>query len=191
MSIRVRAFPLTLLTILLCTSCLRAPVRPLLSEDFHQFIVTGNHYNKLRDFERFLRANRVNNVVPTEQLLRQGTDWKRNQLPQYAFPPQSLWPKMTDTLKLLRRFIIPVSGPIDVVSGFRTINYNRAAGGAPRSQHLEFSALDIKPRSGISRRDLHYRLLHTWHVHGAKLNMGLGLYNDRRFHIDTGGHRKW
>lgn len=182
---------LAIVTLLFCASCLHAPLRPKLSQDFEAFIAAGNHHNTLRNFERYLRAHRVQNVVPTEQLLRQGTDWRRNKLPQYAFPPTALWPRITDTLWLLRRFIIPVTGPVKVVSGFRTVKYNRAAGGATRSQHLEFSALDIKPVSDISRADLHYRLLHTWQVHGKALNMGLGLYKNRRFHIDTGGYRKW
>lgn len=40
--------------------------------------------------------------------------------------------------------------PIAVVSAFRTIGHNRRIGGAPKSQHLEGKALDLKPPVGIS-----------------------------------------
>lgn len=191
MLIRAKFLVVSALAIIVCVSCVRAPVKPILPTDFHAFIVDGNHHKTLRDFEAFLRANRITNVVPTEQLLQQGTDWRSHNLPKYAFPPEALWPRMADTLKLLRRFVIPEIGPIQVVSGFRTNDYNSIAGGALRSQHLEFSALDIKPLSDISKEELHTLLNRTWQTHGKGLNMGLGLYNNRRFHIDTGGHRKW
>lgn len=175
----------------LVLSCTRTPTRPSLAIDFQNFVNNQNHHTQLRNFERRLRVSGVYNVIPTWQLLRQGTDWQRNNLPQFAFPPVYLWPRMTNTLKFMRRFILPVIGPVDVVSGFRTPTYNFAAGGAPRSQHLEFSALDVVPRSTISRSELHGRLLNIWQIHGKGLDMGLGLYQGKRFHIDTGGHRKW
>ena len=187
-----RRFLLTLFLILtMCISCARTPPRPQPSGDFQAFIADGNHHETLLKFERHLRVNSVANVIPIEQLLRQGTDWKNNRLPQYAFPPEALWPGMARTLKFMRRFVIPAIGPVEVLSGYRTPTYNRIAGGAKRSQHLEFSALDVKPSSDLSRAELHKRLQQIWQIHGRRLNMGLGLYQGRRFHIDTGGYRQW
>lgn len=186
----LRAALLSVLAILLC-ACSNTPVRPTGPADFQHFIVNGNHQYTLRNFELQLRRSRVDHVIPTYQLLRQGTDWRNNRLPQYAFPAAADWPKMIRTLKFMRRFVIPAIGPVEVVSGFRTPTYNLAAGGAARSKHLSFSALDVKPRSAISRQQLHKRLLKIWHTHGKGLHMGLGLYSGNRFHIDTAGHRKW
>lgn len=181
----------TYLLVILCASCVPAPTRPTSSDDFELFISRANYHSVLRDFERELRVHRVYNVVPTYQLLQQGTDWRNNGLPQFAFPPARHWPNMIATLKFMQRFIIPVIGQIDVVSGFRTPTYNRVAGGAPRSQHLFFSALDIKPQSTVSRARLHQQLKQIWQVHGKGMNIGLGLYSGNRFHIDTGGYRQW
>ncbi len=179
------------LLVTLCASCSRAPIRYTTNDNFELFISRENHHRTLRDFERELRVHRVYNVVPTYQLLLQGTDWRNNGLPQFAFPPSELWPNMIATLKFMQRFIIPVIGQVNVVSGFRTSAYNRVAGGAPRSRHLLFSALDVKPQSPISRARLHRQLKQIWQVHGKGMNVGLGLYSGSRFHIDTGGYRQW
>jgi len=186
-----RSFITALFILTVCLSCARTPPRPQPSADFQAFINAGNHQGTLLKFERYLRLSSVTNVIPTEQLLRQGTDWRNNRLPQYAFPPEALWPRMIETLKFMRRFVIPSIGPVEVLSGFRTPVYNRTAGGAKRSQHLEFSALDVRPVSDLSRTDLHKRLQRIWRTHGRALNIGLGLYGGRRFHIDTGGYRQW
>ncbi len=187
-----RIFVTALMILLLCSSCTskrlnKSPVAPQLRE----FAKLTNSQQQLAELQTFLARHQVQNVIPLEQILKQGTAWESKKLPQFAIPDRSLWPKMVSTLKLMQRFIIPAVGPVEVVSGFRTEKYNLQAGGAPRSKHLEFSALDVVPQSTTDRAELHRKLLSLWRLHGPQLAMGLGLYSNNRFHIDTGGHRHW
>jgi uncharacterized protein YcbK (DUF882 family) len=166
-------------------------VAPPLSPDLQQFVNHTNSHRELADLQAYLALHDVHDVIPIDQLIKQGTDWQSKQQPKYAIPDRPLWPKMVRTLKLMQRFVIPSVGPVEVVSGFRTEKYNVLAGGARRSKHLEFAALDVIPQAGTDRDELHQKLLAVWRMHGKHLNMGLGLYGRNRFHIDTGGHRIW
>ncbi len=141
-------------------------------------------------FERYLRRRGVADVVPAWQLCRQGTDWEDARLPPFAIPPEHAWPRIVPTLRLLRDHVTPAIGPLEVVSGYRTREYNRRAGGASASRHLAFEALDLQPREA-DREVLHERLDALWRGAGRRRRMGLGLYAGTRFHVDTHRHRRW
>ncbi|WP_243394812.1 D-Ala-D-Ala carboxypeptidase family metallohydrolase [Leptospira adleri] len=130
-------------------------------------------------------------MVPAEQLLRQGTDWRQAESPPFSIPPRDLWPNILPTLRVIRDLILPEIGPVTVVSGFRDAEYNVKAGGAKSSRHLLFSAVDLVPNREIDRIELHNRLLNLWQKKGPEKKIGLGLYSRNRFHIDTNGFRKW
>jgi uncharacterized protein YcbK (DUF882 family) len=68
-----------------------------------------------------------------------------------------------------------------VSSGYRDPAYNQAVGGAPGSQHVRFTAMDVHI-PGVEVRDLW-----QWFMrHPEAPRMGIGLY--RTFvHIDTRG----
>lgn len=59
-------------------------------------------------------------------------------------------PELIDRLQAMRD---KLGKAITIVSGYRTVEYNAKIGGAPKSQHLEGKAADIKV-SGISPLDL-------------------------------------
>ena len=143
------------------------------------------------DFVALLHSEKLDRVVPPAHLWRQGTDWRTVQHPPYAAPPRALWPAMLPTLRLLRDEVIPLVGPIVVVSGFRTAEFNAAAGGAPGSRHKNFEAVDLVPRLPWTRARLHRRLLAWWTEDGPALQLGLGLYAGTRFHVDAWKHRRW
>ncbi len=176
---------------LICVSCASRGPATKPPDSFLTFSQASGNRVAIRQLSDFLARHRVSHVAPLHQLLQQGTQWDEHRQPRYAVPAPSLWPNMVLTLKLLDRFIIPAVGPIKVVSGFRTQAYNSVAGGARRSKHLEFSALDLIPATNLTRNTLHNRLQKVWKVHGNQLSMGLGLYQGIRFHIDTGGYRQW
>lgn len=161
------------------------------SAHFGAFIILNDAHQTLHEFEELLRAERVTDVVPVEKMWMQGTDWRSHEHMAYAIPPKESWPKIVRTLKFMQRELLPVIGPVEVMSGFRTPTYNFIAGGAPRSQHLNFSALDVRPKADLARRELHTRLQRIWRQRGKAWNFGLGLYAGTRFHIDTGGYRQW
>jgi len=158
---------------------------------FRAFILLNNLEQEVQAFERLLKRNDVDDVLPIDALLLQGTEWQSRGHSAYALPPRTQWSAMVKTLQFIKSELIPVIGAVEVMSGYRSLAYNRAAGGAPRSRHLVFSALDLKPQQTIARRDLHSFLKRTWAEQGAAWDLGLGLYSGLRFHVDTGGYRTW
>jgi uncharacterized protein YcbK (DUF882 family) len=74
------------------------------------------------------------------------------------------------------------SKPIQVISGYRTPKHNRRIGGAPKSQHLQGRALDIKPPRGITNLEFYKRILKL--ARDTRAIRGLGYYNTF-VHIDT------
>jgi len=159
--------------------------------DFARFLNETEAHAEYEDFVYFLHSHDVHNIVPVWQLLQQGSDWQKHQLPKYALPDREHWDSMINTLVFLKYDLIPYIGDVRVLSGFRTPHYNLAAGGAGKSRHLTFSALDLRPVTDMERTQLHGILQNRWHNLGREYNLGLGLYAHLRFHIDTGGYRQW
>jgi len=159
--------------------------------DFARFLNETEAHAEYEDFVYFLHSHDVHNIVPVWQLLQQGSDWQKHQLPKYALPDREHWDSMINTLVFLKYDLIPYIGDVRVLSGFRTPHYNLAAGGAGKSRHLTFSALDLRPVTDMERTQLHGILQNRWHSLGREYNLGLGLYAHLRFHIDTGGYRQW
>jgi hypothetical protein len=152
-------------------------------------------------FQAVLQKEGVAGIVPTWQLWRVdahyaarcGTDF-------FATPPKERWRDIIPALRLLRDEVIPVTGPLDVVSGWRSPAINACVNGASRSQHLEFKALDLVATNRRDRRNLYADLCALQSVTGRKSGMGLGAYFDPsdlsrntegRFHIDVSGYRTW
>jgi len=142
-------------------------------------------------FVAFLGERRVADVVPPWHLWRQGTDWRSVDEPPFAVPPQEQWAAMVPTLELLRDEVVPFTGRLEVVSGFRTESYNRKAGGAKGSRHQWFEGVDVVPVQSWERDALHAALVSWWKQRGAQKRVGLGLYEGVRFHLDTWKYRTW
>ena len=109
----------------------------------------------------------------------------------FTLPDKKNVSNMINTLKYTQQCIEPEIGVVIPVSGARTQIYNQQAGGALRSRHLEFCALDLVPANDITREQLHVKLKKIHAEFGQKNNVGLGLYSGVRFHIDTCGLRQW
>jgi uncharacterized protein YcbK (DUF882 family) len=118
----------------------------------------------------------------------------------FAIPPKDQWRDIVPTLRLLRHEVIPVTGPLEVVSGWRSPAINTCVNGASRSRHLEFKALDLVSANRPDRRKLYADLCALQRAAGSKSAMGLGAYFDPsdmsrniegRFHIDASGYRTW
>ena len=61
-----------------------------------------------------------------------------------AFPPASLYANLVPTLCLLQTLRDELGCPLHPTSTYRSAAYNRAVGGAARSQHMAFRAIDIQ-----------------------------------------------
>lgn len=105
-----------------------------------------------------------------------------------AQPPSALWRNMEPTAKVLDELRERLGTPIRTLSAYRSPAYNRAIGGARRSQHLAFRAVDFVADRGSPREwAAELRRLRT----EGLFKGGIGTY--RTFvHIDTRGtNRDW
>ncbi|WP_323846332.1 D-Ala-D-Ala carboxypeptidase family metallohydrolase [Microbulbifer magnicolonia] len=158
---------------------------------FDDFLAKQDFREIFARLQHFLYINKVDGVVPSFQLLRQGTDWRQIDEPPFALPPEDNWGSMVNTLRLLQEEIVPRIGPVTVLSGWRTDSYNAKAGGSKRSKHMHFCGLDVVPERDITREELLPILRGIHRKHGKRWNMGLGIYRGVRFHVDTCGYRSW
>ncbi len=130
-------------------------------------------------------------TMPLHLILLQGTDWRLKGTSIFTLPDKKQVPMMVRTLKFVQTHVEPLTGPLIPVSGDRDDYYNTNAGGAPRSKHLDFCALDLVPVRDIDRKELHKILWDIYLRVGRENSMGMGLYSGVRFHIDTCGYRNW
>lgn len=99
-------------------------------------------------------------------------------------PPQSKWANIVPTLRIVDDLREHFGRPCVITSSYRGPAYNKACGGAPKSLHREFKALDIV-FSGVSPKAVYDKLL-EWRRAG-RFKGGLGLYATF-VHIDTRGY---
>ncbi|GEA50680.1 hypothetical protein VIN01S_14840 [Vibrio inusitatus NBRC 102082] len=130
-------------------------------------------------------------TMPMHLVLLQGTNWAMNGTSVFTLPDNKQVPNMVRTVKFIQEHVEPVLGPLVPVSGDRDQYYNETSGGASRSQHLNFCALDLVPINDLSREELHKKLWSIYKSVGKENKMGMGLYSGVRFHIDTCGYRNW
>lgn len=150
--------------------------------------------------ETYLGERDVAGVVPHWQLARIDAYYaSKCGLEPFRIPPRELWANIVPALALVRDEIVPVTGPVDVRSSWRTPELNACASGAAASRHLSFSALDLMTRDRQHGEEFYRQLCAIHRNAGADTRMGLGAYFDPeepqfgggRFHIDAGGYRSW
>jgi hypothetical protein len=110
-------------------------------------------------------------------------------------PPREWWDRIVPTLKIAEEIRAELGCPLIVGNGFRPAALNKRVGGARRSQHLFFRALDLDlPVNRRSHAEDFYRLAALAYLkHGEEHRVGLGLYRPwkgTRVHIDTGYRRR-
>jgi len=165
----------------------RAPDR----EQFAAWSQEQGLVSEFQDFVDLLEAPGLAEVVEPWTLLRQGTDWHTVEHPPFAMPAREQWEAILPTLAFIQEHIEPQFGPVEVVSAFRTPDFNAAAGGSNGSRHKYFEALDLVPIEPIRRARLHAKLEALHSEQGEAHRLGLGLYENTRFHVDTWKLRRW
>ena len=99
-------------------------------------------------------------------------------------PPVEMWPNMIPTIRILDELRKHFKRPIVLLSSYRSPAYNKAVGGAPKSIHMQFRALDFAV-AGVAPSEV-FRVLRSWRAAG-KFKGGLGLY-ETFVHVDTRGY---
>lgn len=141
--------------------------------------------------EKWLRAKRVHDVLPTWQVLRTASMWKVCNGPPFEVPPRKLWANLAATLRFVRDHVRPALGPLQAVSAYRNPELNICARGAANSAHRDFSALDLVPAKDLTRLQIFHQLCPVHSFKGPAAGVGLGFYSFARFHIDTRSFRRW
>ena len=142
-------------------------------------------------FNDYLSGQGVGGVVPTWQLLRTASSWRKCAAEPFEVPPATEWPNLVETLRYVRDHVVPVVGPVEAVSVYRNAALNACAAGAPESAHRHLYAVDLVPLRPTTRDALMRGLcaIHAWQ--GGGFDVGLGFYKGLRFHVDSKKYRKW
>lgn len=155
------------------------------------YLATPRHAMQVAAFNRYLTTYEVGGIVPTWQLLRTASQWRRCAGAPFEVPPVAEWPNVVQTLRYIRDYVVPAVGPVEPVSAYRNPLLNACAGGAPQSSHQHFQAVDLVPLRPISREQLMRTVCAAHLRRGGAYQVGLGFYAFLRFHIDTTRFRKW
>ncbi|MEA1013901.1 D-Ala-D-Ala carboxypeptidase family metallohydrolase [Sphingosinicella sp. LY1275] len=142
-------------------------------------------------FKQFLGMEKVEDVLPTWQLVRTASMWRECDGPRFEVAPFGEWQHVAKTLRFVKHHVQPVLGEVEALSGYRNAELNRCARGAPESAHRHFYALDLAPLRAVSRDGMIGSLCAIHGFRGAGYDIGLGFYGGRRFHVDSKGFRKW
>ena len=146
----------------------------------------------VRDFEAFLAERGVAGVLPTREILLNDTSWSGCHMDApYSLAERAYWPHIVETLRYIHDEIIPAVGPVKVESGYRDSALNSCSGGAAHSAHAQFYALDLEPIDLMARNELIARVCANHARYGAAYHIGLGFYDETRFHIDSRSFRRW
>lgn len=190
MSERLAGFvPRVGLVALLCACSADRPADDLAL--YQRWLANDGTTTQSNELRNYLDQQSVSGIVPTRQLLRSDTQWRKCKSQPFAVPPKDQWPNIVPTLRLIREEVLPLIGPVEALSVYRSPQINRCIKGATLSTHLQFGAIDMQPAKGVSRADLIKKLCALHARKGKALNMGLGIYKGTRFHIDTAGYRRW
>jgi hypothetical protein len=148
--------------------------------------------HQFSSFQTFLAQNDVADIIPAYQLWRTSSSSAQCRTDAFVIPDRAHWPHIVITLRFVRDQVQPAIGPVEAVSGYRNELLNTCSGGAKRSAHRTYYALDLVPlRPDLHRNMLIQRMCAVHAAKGAQYNIGLGFYSARRFHVDSLRFRRW
>jgi Peptidase M15 len=159
--------------------------------EYQQWLKKSENAKNVSELELYLARQGVADVFDTQQLLRSDVRWRSCKQAPFIIPPKQYWPHITNTLRIVKQDIVPLVGPVEGLSVFRSTEINSCIRGARRSYHLKFHAIDMKPKRYMKREMLIDKLCGIYRAKGKSLNLGLGIYKAQRFHIDAAAYRTW
>jgi hypothetical protein len=130
-------------------------------------------------FQKELDNRKIKHFTADEVFYKGASDKK---LGLNTEPPESLWDNIWKTIEMADKARAQHGKPIRIASAYRSPKYNKAVGGASKSQHVQFNALDLRT---TAPKQLHKIL--TEMRNKGMFKGGLGLYKTF-VHIDTRGN---
>ena len=132
------------------------------------------------NYRDFLYGLSLRHFHPLE-LTSQG-ERKRGNV-QNSLPPEGKWRAIVPTLWIADMARERLGFSLKITSAYRSPDYNKAVGGAIRSQHLANTALDLIPSKGRVK-ELYDQLIAM--RQGGAFRGGVGIYSSF-VHVDTRG----
>ena len=132
------------------------------------------------NYEEFIEGLSLKHFQP-EEVTIQGERWRGNQ--QNSLPPENKWEAIVPTLWIADLARRQLGFSLTITSAYRSPDYNKAVGGAVRSQHLANTALDLIPSKGRVKQ-LYDQLIAM--RQGGAFRGGVGIYSSF-VHVDTRG----
>ncbi len=157
-------------------------------EQRYQAWLSRGHAEQAEAYRRYLRAQRVDDVLPLRQSPRSGRHWRRCGAAEFVVPPKQLWAATVPSLRLIRE--LRAQGWLNgatVESAYRDEAFNHCEGGARLSRHRHGGAYDFDLAADVPVQ----ALCAFWRRRGAATGFGLGFYDRRHIHVDTAGFRTW
>lgn len=144
------------------------------------------NWSDYSDFDDFIRSLGLRHFNTDEFLILGGGHSTPGGACQgkNSYPPRSLWTNIAKTAQVLDHFRDRIGKPIAITNAYRAPAYNACIGGAKRSQHMRFCALDFKV-SGMPAPQAAKALRWLRDKEGF-FKGGIGKYNSFT-HIDTRG----
>lgn len=143
----------------------------------------------------YLKTNGVRNFSAVELCTPWREELARELYPKTAgvvLPARWVWPRGALVAVLLQRIRDYINEPIEVLYWARPPKLNSAVKGAPKSDHLEGTGMDVKFRSARGITTAIGHILDPIYRTGLlQLSLGVGR---RRMHIgalSSGGQRRW
>jgi len=127
----------------------------------------------------------------------------RNYMPEkcyskrFSIPPKHYWKNVVSSLQLLEKLNEnEYFKTYTITAIYRDPQLNKCVGGAGKSKHLynfavDFHVLNPKESNEQDRKLLVQKMCQFWKKEGKNFKMGLGVYGNNRYHIDTQGYRTW
>ena len=138
----------------------------------------------MNKIKKLLKENNINYF--TEDELTYHRRWDR-----HITPPDSKINNIKHTILLADTIREQWGDSVSVFSAYRSPDYNKLVGGADKSQHIQFKAMDLSPANGEIEKFIEMVRYIVAGARVAGLEVGLGIY-DSFVHIDTcARNRSW
>lgn len=132
------------------------------------------------EYKQFLSALGLR-YLTADEIIRPHRNYRNGV--RNSIPPRALWDSMIEPLKIADELRHRLGVRVTVLSGYRSMDYNSAIGGASRSQHMRNRALDLKFKCSS---DEAFALAEQMREEGL-FTGGIGWYPSF-IHIDTRGY---
>ena len=134
------------------------------------------------EYANYILGLNLKNITPRMVI---APHFKRRGRTRNCLPPKSIWRKIEPTLDIVDELANVVGTPLDeIVSVYRSPEYNRAVRGKSRSYHMQNQAIDISFKGTSSWRVA--KAAKRLRDREKKFKGGVGTYSSF-VHIDTRG----